>query len=159
MRLPRPPSWLPIPMCSFTTCDARNGELSQLAAVAGVTQGEVLAKHAVTHQFLHDTISSFTTHARTGFCKSVRVDGKGDAHLAIELMLSFFSSLQRAVTWIHADNANELKGTKVLTICRGKSIRITTTTVNSSRKNRQEPQWRAQMAVVRKFLEVPSSGW
>ena len=209
--------------------------LGELAAVAGVTQGKVLARHAVTHQFIHDSFNHseartlkllhhalcdvpdwwspiivempceaclrgdskrigpsghlpddeglmfldihhvtlpeiFTgqtttvgcTHARTGFCKSARVNGKGDAHLAIELFLSLFNALGRAITWIHCDNANELKGTKVVTICRAHSIRITTTTVNSSRKNRQEPQWRAQMAVVRKLLErakAPYNFW
>ena len=200
--------------------------LDELAAVAGVIRGKTLPRHAVTHQFIHDTYNHsearvlkhlhhalcdvpewwceviddkpceaclrgnakllgptgslptdegllfldihhvtvkeiFTgfnttvggTHANTGHCKSVRVGSKGDAHEAIELMLCYYNAQGRPITWLHADNAWELKGTKVVMLCRSKNIRITTTTVDSSRKNRQEPQWAANMAVTRKYIE------
>jgi len=51
------------------------------------------------------------THAASGFTKGARVKGKGDAHLAIELFLAYFNSVGVPITWLHADNANELKGT------------------------------------------------
>ena len=200
--------------------------VSSAAAVMGVIQGKVLPKHAVTHEFLHDTFTHsearvlkhlcdalsdapewwkhviedkpcpiclranssrlgptgslprddgliyldihhvtvaelFTgrrttvgsTHAKTTFCKSARVNGKGDAHEAIELMLAFYNSTGNAITWIHTDNAHELKGTKVVAMARSRNIRITTTTVDSSRKNLQEPTWRAQMNVTRTEIE------
>ena len=92
------------------------------------------------------------THAATGFCKTVRVRGKMDCHLAIELIICYFNSVGRPITWMHTDGANDLKGTKVVVMARSKNIRITTTTVASSRKNRQEPQWRPQMGQTRKYL-------
>ena len=194
--------------------------------VAGVTQGKVLAKHAVNHGFIHNSFNhsearvlkflhhaladigpwwadmiedkpcdaclqgnskkigatgslpndpgllyldihhvtvpemftGFTTtvgctHAASGFTKSARVKGKGDAHLAIELFLAYFNSIGIIIVWLHADNANELKGTRMVIMARAKNIRITTTTVDSSRKNRQEPQWAAEWSVTRRLMQ------
>ena len=73
--------------------------------------------------------------------------------MAIEIILAFFNSVGRAITWIHTDGAHELKGTKVVPLARAKNIRITTTTVGSSRKNRQEPQWRVLMMKSRVGIE------
>ncbi|MDC0525857.1 hypothetical protein OAO87_02565, partial [bacterium] len=114
----------------------------------------------VPELFTGFTITLGMTHAASGFAKSVRIGNKSQAHEAIELCLCYLNSVGRPCTWIHTDNAWELMGTKVIVMARGKNIRVTTTTVKSSRKNRQEPQWRAQFAVVRKLLVgLPFSLW
>ena len=197
----------------------------EVAAVAGVVRGKVVPRHAVNHQFIHDsfnhdearvlkhlhhalcdvplwwadmieelpcdaclrgdskrlgptgalpkddgllfvdihhmtvpeiftgmTVTVGVTHARSGHTKTLRVHGKGDAHEALEVCFAYYNSTGNPITWLHADNAWELKGTKAVALCHSKNIRITTTTVNSSRKNRQEPKWRVLMAVARKYV-------
>ena len=92
------------------------------------------------------------THAASGKRKTVRVGGKDQAHLAMEIILAYFNSVGKPVTWIHTDGANELKGSNMVPLARSKNIRITTTIKNRSRQNPQEPSWRAQMAGCRKTL-------
>ena len=46
------------------------------------------------------------------------LNSKGEAHHGIELIIAFFNSNGEKITWIHADNAQELKGTKVVEIAR-----------------------------------------
>ena len=149
-------------------CDAcLRGEAKRLGPTGSLPDDEGLMFLDIHHVQLPEIFTGQTTtvggtHAKTGFTKSVRVNGKGDAHLAIELILAYFASMHRPITWMHTDGANELKGTKVVTIARAKSIRITTTTVGSSRKNRQEPQWRVLMAIVRKLIQrakLPFNFW
>ena len=137
-------------------CDAcLRGESSRLGPTGTLPKDEGLMFLDIHHATVPEIFTGFTVtvgnvHAATGFKKCVRVGGKGDAHLAIELMLAYYNSVHRPITWIHTDNAHELKGTKVLPLARSKNIRITTTTVNSSRKNRQEPQWKVLGSITRK---------
>ena len=143
------------------------GNAPKLGPTGSLPTDEGLVFIDIHHVTVPEIFTGFTTtvgitHAASGFCKSVRVRGKGDAHEAIELCCCYLNSVGRPVCWIHADNAHELKGTKVVLIARGKNIRITTTTVASSRKNRQEPQWTAVLAVVRKSLNGTTQsfwGW
>ena len=102
------------------------------------------------------------THAKSGKRKTVRVGSKDQAHLAMEIVLAYFNSLGKPVTWIHTDGANELKGSKMVPLARSKNIRITTTVKHRSRQNPQEPSWRAQMAGTRKTLQqanLPVGFW
>ena len=102
------------------------------------------------------------THAASGKRKTVRVGSKDQAHLAMEIILAFFNSVGKPVTWIHTDGANELKGSNMVPLARSKNIRITTTVKHRSRQNPQEPSWRAQMTGTRKTLQqsnLPVGFW
>ena len=102
------------------------------------------------------------THAASGKRKTVRVGSKDQAHLAMEIILAFFNSVGKPITWIHTDGANELKGSNMVPLARSKNIRITTTVKHRSRQNPQEPSWRAQMTGTRKTLQqsnLPVGFW
>ena len=102
------------------------------------------------------------THAASGKRKTVRVGNKGQAHLAMEVILAYFNSAGKPVTWIHTDGANELKGSNMVPLARSKNIRVTCTVKHRSRQNPQEPSWRAQMAGTRKTLQqgnLPVGFW
>lgn len=152
------PEWIS-KMIVEKPCEAcLKGDAKRLGPTGSLPTDEGLlfidAHHVTVPEiFTGRTVTIGATHAATRFSKSARVNGKGDAHLAIELILAYFNSVHRPITWIHTDNAGELKGTKVVALCRSKNIRITTTTVDSSRKNPQEPKWRVQMACSRKYVE------
>jgi len=89
-----------------------------------------------------------TTHAADGFGKSVRLPAKSAAIDGIKLILAFYNTTSHPTTWLHFDNADELKGTAVVELCASRGIRITTTQVGRSRQNRQEPQWRVARKVI-----------
>ena len=102
------------------------------------------------------------THAASRLRRSWRVQAKSQAPDAIELGLAFFNSTGNPVSWIHCDGANELKGSGIVPTARRHQIRITTTLVNSSRQNPQEPSWRALNSSVRKELaqaRLPLDFW
>ena len=92
------------------------------------------------------TIIGFT-NASSRLFRSWRVARKSQAPEFYELMVAFTNSLQIPFTWVHTDNANELKGTRITEIAKQHGFRITTSCVGKSRQNPQEPQWRAHMAV------------
>ena len=141
-------------------CDAcLRGESSLLGPIGKLPTDEGLLFLDLHHVTIPEIFTGYMTtlgslHAMTGFLKSVRVGSKGDAHIALEIVLCYYNSIGRPITWIHVDGAWELMGTKIVIICRAKNICITTTTVASSRKNRQEPQWRVLMSVVRRTLHA-----
>ena len=102
------------------------------------------------------------THAASRKRKTVRVNSKDQAHLAMEIILAYFNASGKPVTWIHTDGANELKGSHMVPLARSKNIRITCTVKKTSRQNPQEPAWRAQMASTRKILHqsnLPVGFW
>ena len=102
------------------------------------------------------------THAASRKRKTVRVGSKDQAHLAMEIILAYFNSCGKPVTWIHTDGANELKGSNMVPLARSKNIRVTCTIRNRSRQNPQEPGWRASMAATRVALQqarLPVGFW
>jgi hypothetical protein len=121
----------------------------------------------IWHYTIPDIITGFktvvgVTHAASRKRKSVKVGSKGDAHLAMEVIIAYFESVGKPVTWIHTDAAPELKGSEMVPLARSKNIRITTTIVGKSRMNLQEPSWCAQANSTRKNLEqsrLPDNFW
>jgi hypothetical protein len=91
-------------------------------------------------------------HAATGFKKSVRLKRKSQAPEGMELILAFFNSAGRTITWIHVDNAPELIGSGMVPLARSKNIRITTTVPGKSRTNLRESPWRVDALGARKNL-------
>ena len=65
-------------------------------------------------------------HPATKFFKSVKMKGKFQAPEAIDVVLCFFASKGRSITWIHCDQAKELKEGGAAKLCKSKNVRITT---------------------------------
>ena len=93
-------------------------------------------------------------HANTLFYKSVPIKAKSDAPEAIELFLAFFNSVGRPITWIHCDQANDLRAGGVAALARKHNIRITTTVAGVSRTNAVEPMHRPMGKVIRVLLKA-----
>ena len=155
-------------MIEETPCEACiTSDASRFGASGSLPRTEGLIFLDVWHYTIPDIISGCrtvvgVTHAASGKRKSVKVKTKGEAHLAMEVIIAYFQSVGKPVTWIHTDNANELKGSEMVPLARSKSIRITTTVVGRSRQNPQEPTWRAQSTSTRKNLEqsrLPDNFW
>ena len=91
-------------------------------------------------------------HAKSKFLKTVRMKKKSDAPEAIMLCYSYFKSIGCAWSWIHCDNAQDLKGSKVGKLAKEHGWRITCTNVASSNQNPIEPEWRWSGAAVRKSM-------
>ena len=151
-----------------TPCEACiTGNASRLGASGSLPRTEGLIFLDIWHYTIPDIISGCrtvvgVTHAASGKRKSVKVKTKGEAHLAMEVIIAYFQSVGKPVTWIHTDNAPELKGSEMVPLARSKSIRITTSVVGRSRQNPQEPSWRAQSTSTRKNLEqsrLPDNFW
>ena len=151
-----------------TPCEACiTGNASRLGPSGSLPRTEGLVFLDIWHYSIPDIISGCrtvvgVTHAASGKRKSVKVKTKGEAHLAMEIVLAYFQSVGKPITWIHTDNAPELKGSEMVPLARSKSIRITTSVVGRSRQNPQEPSWRAQSTSTRKNLEqsrLPDNFW
>ena len=66
-----------------------------------------------------------------------------DAPEALLVVLAYFNSVARPVTWVHSDRAPDLVAGRSLAILKDKHIRVTTTARERSRQNLMEPGWRA----------------
>ena len=143
------------------------GDASRLGPSGSLPRTEGLVFLDIWHYTIPDIITGCrtvvgVTHAASRKRKSVKVKTKGEAHLAMEIIIAYFESVGKPITWIHTDNAPELKGSEMVPLARRKNIRITTTVVGRSRQNPQEPSWRAQSTSTRKNLEqsrLPDNFW
>ena len=143
------------------------GDASRLGPSGSLPRTEGLVFLDIWHYTIPDIITGCktvvgVTHAASRKRKSVKVKTKGDAHLAMEIIIAYFESVGKPITWIHTDAAPELKGSEMVPLARRKNIRITTTVVGRSRQNPQEPSWRAQSTSTRKNLEqsrLPDNFW
>ena len=143
------------------------GEAPRLGPGDGVPRDEGLLFLDIMHVNVPCIFTGFkivvgVTHAASRKRKTVRVGSKDQAHLAMEIILAYFNSVGKPITWIHTDGANELKGSHMVPLARSKSIRVTCTVKKSSRQNPQEPSWRAQMSGTRKTLRqanLPVGFW
>lgn len=121
--------------------------------------------HVTTPEiFTGRKLSLGVVHSTTMVRKTVRMLRKSDAPAALEIITAFFNSKGKPIRWLHTDGAGELKGTGLLSTAQRGQVRVTTTTTNSSRSNRQEPQWRVMAAQARSALaqsRLPYSfyGW
>ena len=81
----------------------------------------------------------------------------------MRIIIYYCNSVGKPITtWIHTDGAHELKGAGMIDLANEYRIRITTSSVGSSRQNRQEPTWRATCAAMRTELtqsRLPYSFW
>ena len=93
------------------------------------------------------------TNAKSRLFRSWIATRKSQAPEAYEKCIAYCKSKGIRFTWVHTDNALELKGTKIVEIAKKHGFRITTNCVNASRQNLQEPMWRAMGSYVRKTLE------
>ena len=143
------------------------GDASRLGPSGSLPRTEGLVFLDIWHYTIPDIITGCktvvgVTHAASRKRKSVKVKTKGEAHLAMEIIIAYFESVGKPITWIHTDAAPELKGSEMVPLARRKNIRITTTVVGRSRQNPQEPSWRAQSTSTRKNLEqsrLPDNFW
>jgi len=102
------------------------------------------------------------THSTSGLVKSVPVLRKSQAADAMRIIIHYFNSVGKPITWIHTDGAHELKGAGMIELANEHKIRITTSNVGNSRQNKQEPTWRATCAAMRTELAqsgLPHSFW
>jgi len=101
-------------------------------------------------------------HSTSGLVKSVPVLRKSQAADAMRIIIHYFNSVGKPITWIHTDGAHELKGAGMIELANEHKIRITTSNVGNSRQNKQEPTWRATCAAMRTELAqsgLPHSFW
>ena len=100
-------------------------------------------------------------HSTSGLFRSWR-GLKSQAPEIFELAFAYANSNGSPITWIHCDQANDLKGSKIVPIVQKHSCRITTTTLESSNQNPIEPVWRVIMKGVRILLKqgnMPLQAW
>ena len=141
-----------------TPCDAcLRANAPQVGPHGHLPQDEGLLFMDIWHTSVGEIITNYkitlgVVHAATGFKKSIRMRYKAQAPEALTVILAYFASVGRPITWIHTDGAGELKGTGMLPVARERQIRFTTTVRGVSRMNRQEPQWRVYARMVRSAL-------
>ena len=93
------------------------------------------------------------TNAKARLFRSWIVKHKSEADDAVELCVAYCNSKGIKFTWIHADGAHELKGSKIGRIAKTHGFRITTNCPGVSRQSLAEPMWRVMSMYVRKALE------
>ena len=100
-------------------------------------------------------------HSVSKLCRTWRAR-KSQAPDAFELFFAWSNSNGKPCTWIHCDQANDLKGSKIVPIVRKHACRITTTTLASSNQNPIEPEWKVFMKCTRILLiqgSMPLQAW
>ena len=90
---------------------------------------------------------------KTKMFKSIPLSKKSDGADGIEHLLAHYNSMGCPVSWIHCDQANDLRAGGVTPLAKKHSIRITTNVAGQSRHNGVEPYNRTMARGARILLK------